>query len=77
MAKVKVELFGVVAEICGAKHMQLENSSILEIKELLNSMHPELKNISLIYAVNNSIIEKNKNLADGDVIAVMPPFSGG
>jgi molybdopterin converting factor small subunit len=49
----------------------------LKMKQQLLAKYPKLKNQKFSIAVNQKITSENIVLKDGDVIALIPPFSGG
>lgn len=78
MARIKIKVFGKIAEIMGFSEIeqQFQGSSealILEIKE----NYPDLKTLQFNVAINKSITEDSVPLNDDDEIALLPPFSGG
>lgn len=79
MVKIKVISFGVFKEI-------LPNELVLEFEHSLNlndlrenivSQFPEVNKITFTMAVNHQIINENIEIKDSDIVAIMPPFSGG
>jgi molybdopterin converting factor small subunit len=76
--KLKVLFFGMAADVCGASEMQTEVvPTLFELKEILFLKFPGLASISLIWAVNHVSASGNTSLQPTDVVALMPPFSGG
>lgn len=76
--KVEVRLFGMFNEKVDSSKLYFED--IPDTDSLIKRIHsnyPSLESTSFSLSVNQLIIEKNTRLADGDEIAVMPPFSGG
>jgi molybdopterin synthase sulfur carrier subunit len=78
MARIKIKVFGKIAEIMGFSEIeqQFQGSSealILEIKE----NYPDLKTLQFNVAINKSITANSVPLNDDDEIALLPPFSGG
>jgi molybdopterin synthase sulfur carrier subunit len=47
------------------------------IRTELNREFPNLGKLNYAIAVNHKLINGNFLLADGDVVAILPPFSGG
>lgn len=55
-----------------------EGLTVLDIKEELKQMYPQLEDIqNFALAVNESYAEDNQELNEGDTVAVIPPVSGG
>jgi molybdopterin synthase sulfur carrier subunit len=78
MARIKIKVFGKIAEIMGSDEMDRQfhgNSEelILSLKE----NYPELKTFQFNVAINKSITANSVPLNDDDEIALLPPFSGG
>ncbi|MBA6156882.1 molybdopterin converting factor subunit 1 [Tenacibaculum sp. S7007] len=77
---INVLLFGIATDLAGSSSIKIElpvNSTIASFKEII-SQHSQLKNMSTYavavnesYATDETIINKN------DVIAIIPPVSGG
>ncbi|MBL7761078.1 MAG: MoaD/ThiS family protein [Sediminibacterium sp.] len=47
------------------------------LQELLHQQYPALRTAKYFIAVNQQMIRENTTLKTGDVVALMPPFSGG
>ena len=48
-----------------------------QLKKILIEKHPALTDSKYLIAVNMEIIRGNVKLNPGDVVALLPPFSGG
>lgn len=70
--------FGAVMDITG---MQAETagapSTLQELDESLKARFPELAQVSYRLSVNRQLANGDRQLADGDEIALLPPFAGG
>lgn len=76
MAIIKIISFGRLKEILGSDfELEAENSD--ELLNQLNEKFPSLKDSKLRIAVNQTIISENTELKNNDVVALMPPYSGG
>jgi molybdopterin synthase sulfur carrier subunit len=76
MATIKIISFGRLKEILNSDfETESENTDGLLIQ--LNERFPELKDLKLRIAVNQKIISENTELNNNDVVALMPPYSGG
>lgn len=76
--KVQVLFFASVKEFVRADSIELSNcSSLSEVKSKLTDVFPGIEQLSFAFAVNNSIQHADKPLKNGDVVALLPPFSGG
>ncbi|MFA5815370.1 MAG: MoaD/ThiS family protein [Bacteroidales bacterium] len=78
MATVNVIYFGSVMDITGINSEKIDSPETLnELNELLISRFPGLSVISYRLSVNRQLITDNRQLVDGDEIALLPPFAGG
>lgn len=76
--QVKVIIFGQLADITRTSEMMLANVADTEaLKAALTSSFPALGSTKYMIAVNKKTIKENTGLADGSVVALLPPFSGG
>lgn len=76
MATIKIISFGRLKEILGSD-LELEAENSAELLNQLNEKFPELEDLKLRIVVNQSIISENTELKNNDVVALMPPYSGG
>ena len=76
--KIKVLLFGVLAEKAGVQNVELENMKDLDsLKDYFFSKYPEFEELSFQVSVNQELVYGSIKLADGDEVAFLPPFAGG
>jgi molybdopterin converting factor subunit 1 len=79
--KIKTLFFGITADFMGESERDVavpSSISIVAFKAVLKEKYPELKNIeSYAIAVNEVYAEDTLLLKEGDVVAVIPPVSGG
>lgn len=79
--KIKTLFFGITSDLVNASELQIEvdeNSSVEKFTTVLKDEFPALKNISsYAIAVNEEYAENETVLKLGDVVAVIPPVSGG
>jgi len=79
--KVQILFFGITSDLLGASNLELEvveASTVANLKSLLKEKYPQLKNIaSYAIAVNESYAVENLVLEENDVVAIIPPVSGG
>ena len=79
--KIKTLFFGITTDLVGASELQInvnENTSIEIFKAVLQGEFLSLKNInSYAIAVNETYAGDDYVLKTGDVVAVIPPVSGG
>jgi molybdopterin synthase catalytic subunit len=71
---VRVRLFAGLRERAGWSEREIEASSVADVWPALDLGDEPA---GLLYAVNQEYAEKDRALADGDVVAVIPPVSGG
>jgi molybdopterin converting factor subunit 1 len=78
---IKTLFFGITTDFVGASEVQIaveENTSIKDFKSVLKQRFTQLENInSYAIAVNEAYATDDLILKNGDVIAVIPPVSGG
>jgi molybdopterin converting factor subunit 1 len=79
--KVKILFFGITTDLVGENSILFtvkNGSSIKEIKEALLLNYTGLKNINeFAIAVNETYANDDLIINEGDVIAIIPPVSGG
>jgi MoaE-MoaD fusion protein len=71
---VTVRLFAGLRERAGWSRREVEAASVAEVWDSLE-LGDEPK--GLLYAVNKEYAERDRALADGDEVALIPPVSGG
>ncbi len=75
---IKIKAFGVVRSILGREEMDYPYFE--ELDDLLDKLkhdYPELNRHNFVVAINQQVVNENDKLADGDELALMPPFAGG
>ena len=74
-------LFGISTDLVGATSLSFSlssGSSVLQLKDKLQKQYPQLSQInSYAIAVNESYASDEFLLKDNDVVAIIPPVSGG
>ncbi len=79
--KVKVLFFGITTDLMNATELSMEMEkefTIQEFRNLLQDKYPQLQNLSsYAIALNEEYTSGNEQLSDGDVVAIIPPVSGG
>ena len=79
--KLQLLLFGVTADLLKTSSLEievLEKSSIKDLKRKLIDEYPQLQNInSYAIAVNESYANDEIVLQKSDIVAIIPPVSGG
>ena len=77
-AKIEILSFGQLTDITGQNTWQMEDiTDTDQLKKIFIEKHPALANSKYLLAVNMEIIRGNEKLNPGDVVALLPPFSGG
>lgn len=78
---IKTLFFGITADLVQNSELQIsvdENSSIVDFKLMLKDKFPQLENLnSYAIAVNEEYAENALILKNGDIVAIIPPVSGG
>ncbi len=75
---IRVLLFGQLTDICGAEQVETELFQDTDtLIENLKEQYPALQTATFTIAVNNKQIQGKHPLQDHDVVALLPPFSGG
>lgn len=75
---MKVLFFSSIAEITGLRELDMPvANSVGELKTLLETKYPAIKDIRYAVAVNRTIVNDGISLHESDEVALLPPFSGG
>ena len=79
--KIQLLLFGIATDLLNTSSLELaisENCTIADFKNEILKKYPQLKNInSYAIAVNESYATEETVLKENDVVAIIPPVSGG
>ena len=79
--KIKTLFFGITTDLVGASTVEIEieeNTSVETFKAVLQNKFINLEKInSYAIAVNETYADDTYLLKAGDVVAVIPPVSGG
>ena len=79
--QIKILLFGITTDLLETSsiHIELkENSTVNNLKTELVSAYPKLATLqSYAVAVNESYAEDDQVLKPNDIVAIIPPVSGG
>jgi len=79
--KVKILFFGVARDISNVNSIELElkkDSNVLEVFQILKERHSGFSAINdFSIAVNEEYAKSDVILSESDIIAIIPPVSGG
>jgi molybdopterin synthase sulfur carrier subunit len=79
--KVKVLYFSQVKDKIGKneEEVEFEGKTLKDLVDVLVNKYPNIKDIlkRSMFAVNESYETMDYNLQDSDIIAIIPPVSGG
>ena len=79
--EINILAFGIAKDIFGAPSVTVtlnNNPTTADLKKLLESKYPRLKQLSsYMVAVNNEYAQDKGFINERDEIAVIPPVSGG
>jgi molybdopterin synthase catalytic subunit/molybdopterin converting factor small subunit len=75
--RVRVKLFAGLRERAGASQLELELPEGARIEGVWAPLGLGAEPAGLVYAVNKTYVDRDRQLADGDEVAVIPPVSGG
>lgn len=76
--KIKILLFGQLAETVGSKEFEIEGCA--DTTSLIAALHqrfPAMAHAKYVIAVNQEMITGNTSLSNSSIVALLPPFSGG
>lgn len=75
---IDVLFFGQLVEFVGRDSVSLEGiTSTGNLIKYLHREYPLLASSKYMLAVDKVVVKENIELADGNTIALLPPFSGG
>ena len=81
MINIQLLLFGITTDLLGTSSLEVtlqQHASVKNLKENLLKTYPQLENInSYAIAVNEEYASDEMVLNENDVIAIIPPVSGG
>jgi len=76
--QVNIIIFGQLTDITGTDILSLENvKDTGELIGRLKTAYPALNTSKFAIAVDTKIVKENTVLSNNDIIALLPPFSGG
>ncbi len=76
--KVKINYQGILVEKTGIESESIsEAGSSLLVLETIRGMHPSLRDMNFVVAINGVISHGDIEIKGGDSIALIPPAPGG
>ena len=75
--RVTVRLFAGLRERAGASHRELELDEGARVRDVWPPLELGPEPGGLLYAVDQEYVERDRPLADGEEVALIPPVSGG
>ena len=79
--KIQILFFGISADFAGTNNMEFSGENIGTLKDLkivLKNKFPSLKNLhDFAIAINENYADDGDSIKQGDVVAIIPPVSGG
>ena len=77
-SKLALLAFGQLTDITGQGAWEMESvADTDQLKAILVEKYPQLTQAKYLVAVNMEVVRGNVVLKSGDVVALLPPFSGG
>lgn len=74
---MEVMLFGMIAERAGASRIDVQATSVSELRQRLAERITNLDRLSYAIAVDRRIVREDVRLTGSEEVAVLPPFAGG
>ena len=76
--EIEIISFGKIAEFISDQKIDIaEIADTDSLKMHLETLFPELKGMKYKFALNNQLVQANSIINQNDILAIMPPFSGG
>jgi molybdopterin synthase sulfur carrier subunit len=76
--ELKVLFYGILAEVTGSRIKTYYSvSSYGDLLLRLRDDFPELQYYSYRTCINNTIVDGEASVSDGDEVVLLPPFYGG
>ncbi|MEJ5172795.1 MAG: molybdopterin converting factor subunit 1 [Hydrogenothermaceae bacterium] len=79
--KIKVLYFSSLKDRIGksSEDIEINGNSLEELKDKIIQLHPDISDYisKIMFAVNEEYVSTDVILKEGDVVALIPPVSGG
>ncbi len=76
--QIELLFFGSLTDVTIVSRLIVENmADTQQLKAYLEERYPALQSAKYFMAVNQQMVQQTHALQPGDVVALMPPFSGG
>lgn len=76
--EIDIISFGKISEFIHNQSLTLQNvGDSDELKHYLEQAFPQLAEMKYVIAIDKQIVQKNIELNNKAIVAIMPPFSGG
>jgi sulfur-carrier protein len=76
-AVIRVLWFGIAQEIAGTAEEEFMAEDTATLRLQIFEKHPRMCNVKFRLALNGTMLKKDGQLEENDVVAVLPPFAGG
>ncbi|MBG6233627.1 molybdopterin converting factor small subunit [Pedobacter sp. CAN_A7] len=74
---VTVKVFGQLADNTRLAEWQMQATDTDDLQAQIGKLYPVLQSKNYLIAVNEFIVTENTTLEENDLVALLPPFSGG
>lgn len=82
LMRIDIGLHGVLLQLAGAESITLQlpdgadtQAALDQLAQLVPAMHARLAQTAV--AIGDTLVSRNQLLSEGDVLALIPPVSGG
>jgi len=75
---IKIILFGQLGDVAGSNEILLKSvNNTADLQEQLKKQYPSIAASKYIIAVDKKMVQENTALQENNLVALLPPFSGG
>ena len=74
---ISILIFGQLTDIAGTSLSLKDIPDTDSLVKKLNELYPELSEKKYVIAVDKQVVTTNTILNDNNMVALLPPFSGG